>query len=57
MKPIRSYFKRAPGLDGKDGEMGASIITPLTVLVHKFLPPYRVGARADRIACRPPNFN
>jgi hypothetical protein len=29
LKPIRSYFKRAPGLDGKDGESGASMTTPL----------------------------
>ncbi|KAF2826494.1 hypothetical protein CC86DRAFT_417683 [Ophiobolus disseminans] len=30
MKPIRHNFKRAPGLNGKDGELGASMTTPLT---------------------------
>lgn len=29
MKPIVKNFKRAPGLDGKDGETGASVTTPL----------------------------
>jgi hypothetical protein len=29
MKPIRSTFTRAPGLDGKDGELGASVTEPL----------------------------
>jgi hypothetical protein len=29
MKPIRSHFKRAPGLDGKDGESGVSVTDPL----------------------------
>lgn len=29
MKPIHAYFKRAPGLDGKDGESGATMTAPL----------------------------
>ncbi|KAL9618831.1 MAG: hypothetical protein Q9160_006490 [Pyrenula sp. 1 TL-2023] len=29
MKPIKRTFQRAPGLDGKDGENGISITTPL----------------------------